>query len=78
VRNAGGHPYHRSRRRPDRGAADREGERSLEYQHERVERRRVLGEPLSRVEREQRDAAAGGLRQDTTRNSLLGRGDERL
>jgi hypothetical protein len=62
----------------DGRAADGERERAFEDHHERVERRRVFGEPLAPVEREEREIAAGGFRQDATRDPLLGGRDERV
>lgn len=62
--HVGRHAYDGARRRTDGGPADRQGEGAFEDQHERVERRRMFGESLPRVEGKGalREAHSGSLR----------------
>ena len=76
VRNVGRHTYYSPWRGMDRGAANSESQRSFEDQYERVKRRRVLTESLPLVEREEREIATGGFRQDSARDPLFGGRDE--
>jgi len=50
----------------------------FEHQHERVEGRGVLGQSLAFIEGKERHVAAGRLPEDSTRDALSGRRDERL
>ena len=46
-------------------------QRSVQHEHERVERRRVLTEPLAGIEREQRHVSTAGLGEHAAGDSLL-------
>ena len=45
---------------------------AFEDHHERIERRRVFGEPLARVECEERDVPSARLCEHATRDALFG------
>jgi hypothetical protein len=65
--HAGRHAHDGARLRANRGLADRQGEGAFEDQHERIERRRMFGESLPRVEGEERQSAPRGFRKHSAR-----------
>jgi hypothetical protein len=58
-------------------APDRPRHRTVDDDDARLERRRVLGQPLSRIERKEREVPASVLEENPTRNAIVGRNDER-
>ena len=64
--------------RPNLLSADRQDERTLEHDDQRVERRRVFAQLLAGVEGEDGEVPAGGPGQDAARDALVGRVDEGL
>ena len=76
VGNIRGHSDNRSRVGSYRRAANRQGQGTVEDEHERVKRRGVLGEALPLIESKERHAAARSLSKNSARDALGRRCDE--
>ena len=76
VRHVGRHANDVARARLDGVAVDGQDERSLQHQHERLERRRMLGQALAGSECEQGHAATAAPGEHAAGDPVLGRRDQ--